>query len=135
MLQIQQALAIVATILNVVAAVGGTSFTAVEPIIGKVQIVLSGLTALTPPNSLNADIQDLSTSLNALQSSGIVPAGSPANAALTTALGILGKFNATVADYKSGQAAVIDDNFSFEGVPGVLIAVSKGGPAAQALGM
>lgn len=132
---IQQALAVIATVLNVVSAVGGVAFPSVEPIIQKVQVVLTGLTALQPPTSLSNDIGDLGTALTALQATGVVSAGSPAAAALDEAVGVLGKFNATVADYKSGQAAILDDNFSFEGVDGVLIAVSKGGAAAQALGM
>lgn len=134
MLQIQQALAVIATILNVVSAVGGTAFPSIQPIILKVQTVLTGLTALVPPTSLSNDIADLTTSLTTLQATGVVPAGAGTDA-LNEAIAALGKFNATVADYTSGQAAVIDDNFSFNGVPGVLLAVSKGGPAAQALGM
>jgi hypothetical protein len=133
-LQIQQALAVIATILNVVSAVGGTAFPSIQPIILKVQTVLTGLTALVPPTSLSNDIADLTTSLTTLQATGVVPAGAGTDA-LNEAIAALGKFNATVADYTSGQAAVIDDNFSFNGVPGVLLAVSKGGPAAQALGM
>lgn len=132
MLQIQQALAAIAKVLGIVSAVGGIAFPSVEPIIQKVQTVLTGVTALVPPTSLSNDIQDLGAALSTLQNSGIVPPGPAANA-LTEAISTLGKFNATVADYKSGQPAIIDDNFSFEGVDGVLLAVSKGGAAYQLL--
>jgi hypothetical protein len=135
MLQAQQALAVISTILSVVGAIGGAAFPSVQPIIAKVQVVLTGLTALVPPTSLTNDIADLTTALTTLQSTGVVPAGTPAADALSTAIGALGKFSVTVSDFKSGQAAIIDDNFSFEGVEGVLIAVAKGGAAAQALGM
>lgn len=135
MLQFQQALAAISKVLGVVAALGGVAFPSVEPILKQIQTVITGVTALVPPTSLANDITDLGVALSTLQASGIVPAGSPGAVALAEAVDVLGKFNATVADYKRGDIAIIDDNFDFEGVPGILCAMAKGGNAAQLHGM
>jgi hypothetical protein len=129
---ILQIVTTVATVLGLITtAIPSTQLGTVLPIIQKIQTLLSGLSSLTPPTTVDADIADLVTLLTELQTTGVFTNST----AVTQALGIIAKFQAVEADYKSGQAALIDSNFSFDGVAGDLIAVSKGGPAAEALGL
>lgn len=135
MLQYQQILATIATVLNVVSAVGAVAFPTVEPLIAKALAVLAGASALTPPTSLEADSNDILAILKTIEESGVVPAGTAAAAELAEAQAVMAKFAATLADLKRGDLAIVDDNVDIDGVPSILCLMAKGGQAAQQHGM
>jgi hypothetical protein len=130
-MQFQQIAALLSVVLTAISAVGGADISAFTPVLQKISAVVGGLGSLQSPTSLSADVADITALLSTLKSSGVIATSGP----LDEALAALGKFTATVADYKRGDLAIIDDNFSFDGVPGILCAMTKGGNAAQLHGM
>jgi hypothetical protein len=51
------------------------------------------------------------------------------------ALAVIAKFKVVESDYMAGQVAIISSTFSFNGVAGDLLAVSKNGAASKLLGL
>jgi hypothetical protein len=81
------------------------------------------------PASVQAAVADLQALITTLVNDGILPA---TNVVVAVAADIA-KFEATVADYDSGQAAVLG-SITFDGKHGHILAVADGGAASQALG-
>lgn len=129
--EIQKVVSIVVAVLTSVLATTGADLSHVSPLISKVIALLTTLTGLRSPTSVDVALADLVTALGALKSSGLISN----TAAIDEALTIIGKFQAVEADYRSGQVALIDSNFSFAGIRGDLIAIAKGGAAAATLGL
>jgi len=127
---IDKILATVLAVLGVVTATAGVDTSKVVAIVQKVATALGVIQNLSDPNSVSAAMADLSAILAEVKAA-FPNAGPQVDEAVAAAE----KFQAVVNDYKSGQAALIDSNFSFFGIEGDLVAVSKGGPAAQALGL
>jgi hypothetical protein len=128
---IARIISIVMAVLGAVGAQTGLDVGKIAPIIGKITEILGSLSGLTTPSTVDAAIADLAAILSALNSDGVltdVPI-------VEEALAVIAKFKVVEADYMAGQVAVISSNFSFNGVAGDLLAVSKGGAAAQLLGM
>ena len=128
---IQNAISIALSVLPALGGQAGVDVGKIAPIIDKVTATLAAVNGLSSPTTISEAIADLHDVLTAAQSSGLLP-----NAALIDdAIAVIGKFQTVAADYSAGQVAIIDANFHFNGVAGDLIAISKGGAAAQSLGL
>jgi hypothetical protein len=128
---IARIISIVMAVLGAVGAQTGLDIGKIAPIIAKITEILGSLSGLTTPSTVDAAIADLSEILSTLNSEGVlteVPI-------VEEALAVIAKFKVVESDYMDGQAAIISSNFSFNGVPGDLLAVSKNGAAAKLLGM
>jgi hypothetical protein len=88
---------------------------------------LQSLGTLQPFNSTQNDISNLGAILASIASngSGFLPA--EVLSVVTAAQGVLTKFSAVAKDYLTDQFALLDDNFSFDGKPGVVLALAKDG--------
>jgi len=106
----------------------------VQTIIQKIEALLAAITgtAWQDPNSIENDIADLEAALGLAVNSGLI-SGS-ALSLVQDAQAAIGKAAAALSNYKGGQMAVLDSNFSAEGIPGYIGAWSKGGAVAQLLG-
>lgn len=128
-MNIQSILSIISVIVAAIGGLTNLNTSAITPILTKISGIIASITTLKTPDSIEADIADLQTLLTSLQASGAIT-GEGATA-ITNALSVLNEAVASIANYKSGQFALIDDNFSAFGVPGVLVAFTKTGPAYQ----
>lgn len=126
--QIQQVLSIVSAVLAALATVANINVSHITPILAKIGSLVSSLTTLTKPTDVASVVADLITTISALKSSGVLTDSSP----IDQALAALAQFQAVSADYLSGQVALLDANFSYEGVAGDLFAVSKTATAPRA---
>lgn len=130
MAALSKIIAAVLGVLGVVSASTGADTSKIVEIVQKLAAALGVIQNLSNPTDVATAVADLTAILGEVKQ--LFPnAGAGVDAAIAAAE----KFTATVHNYTSGQVALVDSNFSFMGVAGDLIAVSKGGPAAQTLGL
>lgn len=128
---IQKVISVVVLVLGAIGATTNVDVSHVAPIISKISTLLGSLSSLKTPTDVDSALLDLTSALSALKATGIITNTTPIDAALTE----IAKFTAVEHDYVSGQVALIDSNFSFDGIKGDLFAISKSSPVRADLGM
>jgi hypothetical protein len=128
---IQKVFSVIMAVLAALGASTTLNVSAIAPILAKIAALLASLSSLKSPTDVDSALADLVSALSALKTSGLIADTTP----LDEALAVIAKYEQVEADYKSGQVALLDSNFSFDGVEGDLIAIAKGGSAAATLGL
>jgi len=129
------AISLISTVLSAIGGLKGASVTVahIQPIVTAVGNVATAIATSAPITNVSSGVAAVGSALTALQSSGVVEGQDATILASVTA--DIAKYHTQVSNYLAGEAVVIDSAFSFEGDAGYLVAVSKTGSAATALGL